>query len=121
MLKPLQRMITAEVAASDGARDILKRKEIGDFWVSAKVSGETDSGSSTMKQQAPERRYPGSTGMSLCPTAVASQTHNGLHSLTPSSGSRGRCSRTRASITGDPSSPPAPAYCPPVLVISPAG
>ena len=35
MLKPLQRTITAEVAASDGARDILKRKEIGDFWVSS--------------------------------------------------------------------------------------
>ena len=35
MLKPLQRMITTEVAASDGARDILKRKEIGDFWVSS--------------------------------------------------------------------------------------
>jgi hypothetical protein len=35
MLKPLHRMITTEVAASDGARDILKRKEIGDFWVSS--------------------------------------------------------------------------------------
>jgi len=35
MLKPLQGTITAEVAASDGARDILKRKEIGDFWVSS--------------------------------------------------------------------------------------
>ena len=31
MLTPLQRTITAEVAASDGARDILKQKEIGDF------------------------------------------------------------------------------------------
>ena len=35
MVKPLQRTITAEVAASDGARDILKRKEIGDFVVSS--------------------------------------------------------------------------------------
>ena len=35
MLKPLQRTITTEVAASDCARDILKRKEIGEFWVSS--------------------------------------------------------------------------------------
>ena len=35
MLRPLPRMTTTEVAASDGARVILKQKEIGDFWVSS--------------------------------------------------------------------------------------
>src|ERR1700689_3522772 len=35
MLRPLQRMTTIEAAASADARDILKQKEIGDFWVSS--------------------------------------------------------------------------------------
>ena len=35
MLRPLQRMTTMEAAASADARDILKQKEIGDFWVSS--------------------------------------------------------------------------------------
>ena len=35
MLRPLQRMTTREAAASADARDILKQKEIGDFWVSS--------------------------------------------------------------------------------------
>jgi hypothetical protein len=121
MLKPLQRMITTEVAASDGARYILKRKEIGDFWVSSQSQWGDRFWQLDNETAGARGGYPGSIGMSLCPTAVASQTHNGLHSLTPSSGSRGRCSRTRASITGDPSSPPAPAYYPVVSVISPAG
>ena len=34
MLRPLQRMTTMEAAASADARDILKQKEIGDFWLS---------------------------------------------------------------------------------------
>src|ERR1035441_2386096 len=86
-----------------------------------KAGGETGSGSSTMKQQAPDQTYPESTGMPLYPMAIVSQTHNGLHCLRPSSGSRGRCSRTKAGITEDPSSRQTPAYCPPALVVSPAG
>jgi len=35
MLRPLQHLTTTEVAASDRGRDILKQKEIGDFWVSS--------------------------------------------------------------------------------------
>ncbi len=35
MLRPLQRMTTMEAAANADARDILKQKEIGDFWVSS--------------------------------------------------------------------------------------
>lgn len=35
MLRQLERMTTTEVAASDGAREILKQREIGDFWVSS--------------------------------------------------------------------------------------
>ena len=87
----------------------------------ARASGETGSGSSTTKQRVSDRMHPGSTGMSLCPMAVASQTHNGLHCLRPSSGSHGRCSRRKAGITEDPSSPEAPANCPPAFVVSPAG
>jgi integrase len=35
MLRARERMTTTEVTASDGARDILKQKDIGDFWVSS--------------------------------------------------------------------------------------
>jgi integrase len=35
MLKPLQRTTTIEAAAREGTRDILKQKELGDFWVSS--------------------------------------------------------------------------------------
>ena len=35
MLKPLQRRTTMEAAASDRARETLKQKELGDFWVSS--------------------------------------------------------------------------------------